>query len=103
MLLNPTSRSSPCSTNGQPFTPPLAVTHRQSLSVFEVGEAASLGVKEIAENGNLAPLQGELGGHKHVADLVIALGAPPPILPGTSRSFTINSDTGPNTSHSCPC
>ena len=81
-------------TGGQPFTPPLAVTHRQSLSVFEVGEAASLGVQEIAENGNLTPLQGELGGHKHVADLVIALGAPPPILPGTSRSFTINSEKG---------
>ena len=81
-------------TGGQPFTPPLAVTHRKSLVVFEVGEAASLGVQEIAENGNLGPLEAALTGHKHVSDLVIALGSPPPILPGTSRTFTITAGKG---------
>ena len=79
-------------TSGQPFTPPLAVTHRRGLDVFEVGEPASLGVQEIAENGNLGPLNDALTGHPKVSDLVIALGAPPPILQGTSRTFTITAD-----------
>lgn len=85
-------------TDGQPLTPPLAVTHRQRLSVFEVGEAASLGVREIAENGNLGPLDGALAGDKHLSDLVIALPsdplAPPPILPLASRTFMITADSG---------
>ena len=80
-------------TGGQPFTPPLVVTHKKKLDVFEVGDAASFGVKEIAENGNLGPLAAALGGEKAVSDLVIALpsspAAPPPILPGASRTFTI--------------
>ena len=49
-------------TGAQPFTPPLAVTHRGSLDVFEVGEPASLGVREIAENGNHGPLEAALTG-----------------------------------------
>ena len=85
-------------TRGQPFTPPLAVTHRRSLSVFEVGELASLGVQEIAENGNLGPLADELALDDKVSDLVIALpsspSSPPPILQGTSRTFTITADRG---------
>ncbi len=63
-------------TRGQPFTPPLAVTHRRRPPVFKVGEAASLGVQEIAENGNLAVLEAALAGD--VFDLVIAAGSPPP-------------------------
>src|SRR5918994_1399254 len=43
-------------TAGQPLTPVLFATHRASVDVFTVGSSASLGVKEIAENGNLAPL-----------------------------------------------
>jgi hypothetical protein len=86
-------------TGGQPLTPPLAVTHRKSLKVFEVGKTASLGVREIAENGNLAPLAAALGGLEQVSDLVIAFrspppAAPPPVLPGESRTFTITADKG---------
>ncbi len=43
-------------TDGQPFTPPVAATHRGRNQIFGVGRAASVGVREIAENGNLAPL-----------------------------------------------
>ena len=85
-------------TGGQPFTPPLAVTHKKSLDVFEVGQLASFGVKEIAENGNLGPLADALGMDNKVSDLVIALpsspSAPPPILPGDSRTFTITAAKG---------
>src|SRR2546425_1962639 len=43
-------------TRGQPLTPPVLVTHSDEDQVFEVGQPASVGVREIAENGNLAPL-----------------------------------------------
>ncbi len=81
-------------TDGQPFTPPLAVTHRGAADLFEVGEAASFGVKEIAENGNLAPLLSALEDSRHVSDIVVAVaGDPPPVLPGGSVTFQI--DAGP--------
>jgi hypothetical protein len=43
-------------TSGQPLTPPVVATHRRGDQVFEVGQPASVGVREIAENGNNAPL-----------------------------------------------
>lgn len=82
-------------TAGQPFTPPLAVTHRRAADVYEVGDPASLGVREIAENGNLAPLITALEGSRHVSDLVVAVaGDPPPVLPGGSVTFQIGAEGG---------
>ena len=43
-------------TSGQPLTPPVVASHRDKHAVFEVGQPASVGVREIAENGNSAPL-----------------------------------------------
>jgi Spondin_N len=43
-------------TSGQPLTPPVVATHQHRHAVFEVGQPASVGVREIAENGNSAPL-----------------------------------------------
>ena len=89
-------------TDGQPFTPPLVVSHRPSVDLFEVGQPASEAIKEIAENGNLAPaiaFATESSAAKHISDAVVAAGAPdgpPPILPGTSRSFTLTSSNGAN-------
>lgn len=82
-------------TGGQPLTPPLAVTHRRAIDLFEVGEPASYGVKEIAENGNLPPLVSVLEDSKHVSDLVIAVaGDPPPVLPSSSVTFSIAAENG---------
>jgi hypothetical protein len=47
-------------TSGQPLTPPVIATHRGRHEVFEVGQPASVGVREIAENGNSAPLLAQL-------------------------------------------
>lgn len=44
-------------TSGQPLTPPLVATHHGKHAMFEVGQPASVGVREIAENGNSAPLR----------------------------------------------
>lgn len=82
---------------GQPFTPPLAATHRRPADVFTVGEPASLGVREIAENGNLMPLETALNANKHVSGVVIAVGNPPPVLPGGSITFSI--DAGPGSKY----
>jgi hypothetical protein len=80
---------------GQPFTPPLAATHRKPVSMFTVGEPASFGLKEIAENGNLGPMQTRLGGSRHVMDLAVATsGMEPPLLPGESVTFELSTERG---------
>ena len=81
-------------TDGQPMTPPLAVTHRPSIHLFHVGDPASVGIQEIAENGNLPPLLGALGESQHANDVVVAVGGIPPLLPGEERTFTIETSRG---------
>lgn len=88
-------------TSGQPLTPPVVATHRRPLHVFEVGEAASFGVKEIAENGNNAPLLAALGAEKRVSEVLQAGGGPlvPAGRPGAalfpdSVTLTITADRG---------
>jgi hypothetical protein len=72
-------------TAGQPLTPPVVATHRAATGMFTVGQPASFALKEIAENGNLAPMIAQLGSDKHVADSVAAA-APlvPAGLPGSA-------------------
>src|SRR5918995_2328360 len=48
-------------TGGQPLTPPVVATHTGKHAIFKVGQPASVGVREIAENGNNAPLLAALG------------------------------------------
>ena len=80
---------------GQWFTPPIIATHRPSTGMFTVGEPASFEVKEIAENGNLGPMQDALAADKHVDDVVTAVsGSPPPLAPGNSVTVEISGDRG---------
>ena len=82
-------------TDGQPFTPPLAATHKRTADFFDVGSPASFGIKEIAENGNLAPLMDGLLASNKVSDVVVAVaGAPPPLMPGSSVTFDIDGGPG---------
>lgn len=74
-------------THGQPFTPPLIAVHRNSVDVFTVGQPASFGAKEIAENGNLTPLHSTLDATKGVA-AVAAAGAP--LVPIGSPGQTVH-------------
>ena len=73
-------------TDGQPLTPPIIATHRRSIGMFRVGKAASFELKEIAENGNLGPMQAELAGNAHVFDVVTA--AAPLVPAGTPGGAT---------------
>jgi hypothetical protein len=88
-------------TSGQPLTPAVAATHRGKNEVFRVGDVASFGLKEIAENGNNAPLLAQLGSDRDVSDVVEAPGGP--LVPAgragsamfdDTTTFTITADRG---------
>jgi hypothetical protein len=88
-------------TSGQPLTPAVAATHRGRNELFNIGDAASFGLKEIAENGNNAPMLSRLGSENDVADFLEAPGGPlvPAGTPGDamfgqSTTFTVTADRG---------
>lgn len=62
-------------TGGQPYSPPVAVTHHKDLRVFEVGKFASDEVAAIAVDGDQIPLFNRLRGARGVAE-VIDIGRP---------------------------
>ena len=72
-------------TAGQPLTPPILVTHTSNTGVFEVGEAASEGIRQIAENGNGAPLLQALGEDPKVHDVVAGSA---PLVPANNPGAT---------------
>ncbi len=84
-------------TDGQPFTPPVITTHRSGFDLFEVGDLASVGVMQVAENGNVPNLVSALERATGVADVVV--GTEPLVpdgLPGSAShpdraSFQITS------------
>ena len=79
---------------GQWFTPPLAATHRGDLRLFRPEIKASFELKEIAENGNLQPMIDALSGNRHVHEIIVAAGDPPPLAPGASITFNIHAERG---------
>lgn len=87
-------------TMGQPFTPPVLATHRQSTQLFAVGDPASNGVQQVAENGAVPVLVDELNGNRHVED--VQVGAAPLVpagVPGSgvgpvSDTYTITAARG---------
>jgi hypothetical protein len=88
-------------TSGQPLTPAVTATHRGENELFQVGRAASFGLKEIAENGNNAPMLARLSADDDVSDVVEAPGGP--LVPagspgdemfGQSTTFPISAERG---------
>jgi Spondin_N len=80
-------------TAGQPFTPPVAVTHNRRTGVFSPGEAASAGIQGLAENGDVPSLVAELQADPRVDEIVVA-DANGPVLPGGSVTFEITAERG---------
>ena len=78
-------------TSGQPFTPPLIVAHTSDTGVFTVGEAASEGLKEVAENGNTTPLSDVLAADSAV---IATTAGTAPVLPGETATLTIDAPSG---------
>ncbi|MBF7074741.1 spondin domain-containing protein [Glaciecola sp. MH2013] len=76
-------------TKGQTFTPVLSATHKRAISFFELGQAASAPLAELAESGNPTPLKDVLDG---APSLVSASNATEGLLaPGESVTFDISS------------
>jgi len=85
---------------GQPFSPGVIVTHTPEASVWSEGEAASEGVRLIAEDGNQLPAVEELTGAPGIHDVVqvpLPIGqiGNPAGLP-TSRVFEIEAQGNAN-------
>lgn len=86
-------------TTGQPFSPPVAATHKPDLHLFEVGKLASSEAEAIAEDGNQIPMVNLLTGHPSVTQ-VVDLGAPLTPIGKTvntftpTRTFTVTANSG---------
>jgi hypothetical protein len=57
-------------TDSQPFSPPVAATHRKSVRMFQVGRLASDELAAIAQNGDPGPMFDLFSGAKHVTEAV---------------------------------
>ncbi len=77
-------------TAGQPFTPPVAVTHHPRTGIFSPGDAASPELQGLAENGNVPGLAAALQADPRVDEIVVA-DSTGPVLPGASVTFEITS------------
>ena len=71
-------------TKGQPLSPPVVVSHRDSVALAEAGETASDGIRIVAEDGDPAPLAQALEGLREVRDVAVAGG---PVFPGESTTL----------------
>jgi hypothetical protein len=74
----------------QPLSPPLVVVHSRSADVWSLGQIANHGVAAIAEDANNAVLESALPGLRGIRSVQTVPEGP--IMPGTSRTFTIRSN-----------
>jgi hypothetical protein len=79
-------------TDGQWLTPPASATHNRRFDAFDVGHAASEGIQQIAENGNLGPFTEALDTSRFVYDWTVAIASEelPPVGPGQSVTFELD-------------
>lgn len=57
-------------THGQPFSPPVAATHRKTMHMFQVGGLASDQLAAIAQGGDELAMFNLFSGDAHVTDVV---------------------------------
>ena len=85
-------------TAGQPLTPPILVTHTSRTGIFAVGEEASFGIQQIAENGNNEALLEALSQDTQVHEVVV--GSAPLVPAHDPGKFGLgHSDTYTVTAH----
>lgn len=73
-------------TAGQPFSPPVLVTHTDKARIFAVGEISSAEIRAIAENGNNEPLLAALHNNVEVHDVVAGNA---PLVPANNPGGTM--------------
>lgn len=76
-------------TAAQPFSPVAIVAHEQSYQLFTVGEAATMGLENLAEGGSNSELLAEA---QNDAAVMTTVGADSPLAPGASASFSFSVD-----------
>jgi hypothetical protein len=81
---------------GQWFTPPLVAIHRGAVKFFKEGKPASVGIQQIAENGNLTPMMDGLSESMDVSDFMIAPGGAGPLAPGEAVTVSLSGGPGFN-------
>jgi hypothetical protein len=86
--------------SSQPLTPPILITHKNSLSIWGVGQIANTGVAYLAMDPNAVPLRNMLSGNPDVYQATIFAGngdpgnGPGPTPSGASKHWTIQSSGG---------
>lgn len=83
-------------TTGQPMTPPVVALHDTGTHLFQIGEAASPELQEIAENGNNDPMVALAGSLGTVSAAGVAFAdpaAPGPFGPGETATITLETAT----------
>ena len=81
-------------THGQPFTPPVIATHNRNIELFQRNQPANIGIQQIAENGNLAPMLDILSNSADVSDFTVAVaGDPPPLMPQSEVTVEITANS----------
>ncbi len=78
--------------SGQPVTPPVVAVHNRLADLYEVGEAASTEIQEVAENGNITPLVELAGETRGVHGAAVA--GEGPLFPGESVTVQVDADRG---------
>lgn len=74
-------------TKGQIITPPVIISHNNHFSLITLGEPASPGVVELAEDGVTAVLISEISTHPAVFDYAEST---VPLFPGESVTLSVN-------------
>jgi len=75
-------------TKGQTFTPQLVTTHTKAISLFTLGEPASMSLELLAEGGDTAPLMADIQSMPAKVGEVITV--PGLLGPGESTIFEIS-------------
>ena len=76
-------------TYGQPFSPAAVVLHEPGFNTFIDGEAASLGLEQLAEGGDPTGLMSEALAATQYLDAVTTDGATPPRTMGTMSTLLV--------------
>ncbi len=87
-------------TKGQPLTPPVLAVGNNGFHLFRVGNQSSVGLKEVAENGNVPALVNALSQTRGVSQVtagmepLVPAGLPGSASFGDHATFTVHSDGG---------
>lgn len=78
--------------SGQPFSPPVFITHDSSMKLWKMGGTASFGLQNIAESGNRTPMVSAIQPFVGTSILSMATPLTSPLLPGGTVTVIVTAD-----------